>query len=166
MCKNAEAGKKKNSSTSFNKVICPVWFLPLDMLLLNDKDETGLPSKNATKCLCQAVMKYTTSYAKAANKSSQADTGQELIYWEVYAKSHFIFLEVVFLSSNWHPTSICKLCILRRTDNLNRISMPVLWFHWRKAKAFPRHSECYSWSKVSPHLCLTYYSIKSSCIKD
>lgn len=48
------------------------------MLLLNDKDETGLSSKNATKSFCQAVMKYTTSYAKATNKSSQADTDQEV----------------------------------------------------------------------------------------
>lgn len=128
-----------------NKAIHPVWFLPLDVLLLNDKDETGLlSSKNATKSLCQAVMKHTTSYAKATNKSSQADTGQELIYWEIYAKSHFIFLERVFLSSNWHPTSVCKLCIFRRTDNLTCIWVSVLWFHWGKAKAFPSHSECQS----------------------
>lgn len=45
-------------------------------------------------------MKYKTFYVEATDKSSQADTGQELIYWEVYAKKLLHFVGIFFLSGN------------------------------------------------------------------
>lgn len=101
------------------------------MLILGDRDKTGLSYKNATKWLRQVVMKYKTSYVEATNKSSQADTGQEWIYGEVYAKKN----PTSFAWKNFFLAAIDTLLVYsnythsRLQVNLNCISMTVRWFH-------------------------------------